>query len=114
MTRSKTWRVGKVSRFRLGGHTGTAFHRSTAALATTNWYFNWDLRMVPDEYVDYSEELKAIRTNVAMGDMSPRGGTRVAFDQHAAVGPRRPAAGVRATWPERSGPGSGKGGCSDR
>ena len=43
----------------------------TAALATTNWYFNWDLRMVPDEYVDYGQELKAIRTNVAMGDVSP-------------------------------------------
>ena len=71
MTRDKTWKVGKVSRFRLDGHTGTAFHKSTAALTTTNWYFNWDLRMVPDEYVDYSEELKAIRTNVAMGDMSP-------------------------------------------
>jgi aminomethyltransferase len=66
-----TWELGKVSRFRKDSRVGTAFHKSTSRRMTTNWYFNWDLCMVPDEFVNYAQELHAIRTNVAMADMSP-------------------------------------------
>jgi aminomethyltransferase len=65
------WELGKVSRFREDSRVGTAFHKSTSRRMTTNWYFNWDLCMVPDEFVNYADELQAIRTNVAMADMSP-------------------------------------------
>ena len=65
------WQLGEVSRFREDSRVGTAFHKSTSKRMTTNWYFNWDLCMVPDEFVNYAEELNAIRTNVAMADMSP-------------------------------------------
>src|SRR5579862_8016054 len=65
------WELGKVSRFREDSRVGTAFHKSTSRRMTTNWYFNWDLCMVPDEFVNYADELRAIRTNVAMADMSP-------------------------------------------
>ena len=71
MSSENVWDKGLVSRFRLDGNMGSPFHQRTSALATTNWYFNWDLRMVPDEFVDFAEEVKAVRENVAMADMSP-------------------------------------------
>ena len=49
----------------------TPFHERTAARSETPWYFNWDLCHVVDVYDDFHAELGAIRTNVAMGDMSP-------------------------------------------
>ena len=66
-----SWQRAATSRFRVDGSIGTPFHTRTAALNTTPWIFNWDICHVPDEYVDMTSELKAIRTNVAMGDMSP-------------------------------------------
>src|ERR1700691_4464518 len=71
MPASKVWAEGCVSRFRLDGNMGTPFRQRTSALATTNWFFNWDLRVVPNEFVDFAEEVKAIRNNVAINDMSP-------------------------------------------
>jgi glycine cleavage system aminomethyltransferase T len=52
---SATWELGKVSRFRKDSRVGTAFHKSTSRRMTTNWYFNWDLCMVPDEFVEAVE-----------------------------------------------------------
>ena len=49
----------------------TPFHGRTARQSETPWYFNWDLCHVVDVYDDFHAELAAIRTNVAMGDMSP-------------------------------------------
>ena len=66
-----SWQRAATSRFRVDGSIGTPFHTRTAALNTTPWIFNWDICHVPDEYVDMTSELKAIRTNLAMGDMSP-------------------------------------------
>jgi aminomethyltransferase len=71
LTQERKWENGKVSRFALDARVGTPFHNSTSRRNTTNWYFNWDLCMVPDEYEDYVQELSAIRSNVGMGDMSP-------------------------------------------
>lgn len=71
MAGEREWRFAKTSRFATDGRIGTPFHNSTARRNGTNWYFNWDLYMVPDEYEDYVTELAAVRTAVGMGDMSP-------------------------------------------
>ena len=65
------WEPARASRFRPDGAIGTPFHERTAARSETPWYFNWDLCHVVDVYDDFHAELGAIRTNVAMGDMSP-------------------------------------------
>jgi len=65
------WQGARASRFRPDGVIGTPFHGRTARLSATPWYFNWDLCHVVDVYDDFHAELAAIRTNVAMGDMSP-------------------------------------------
>lgn len=64
-------RPAGASRFRPDGIIGTPFHERTAGRSETPWYFNWDLCHVVDVYDDFHAELRAIRTNVAMGDMSP-------------------------------------------
>ena len=64
-------RPAGAGRFRPDGVIGTPFHERTAGRSETPWYFNWDLCHVVDVYDDFHAELRAIRTNVAMGDMSP-------------------------------------------
>ena len=71
MTADQDWRKARASRFRPDGIIGTPFHGRTARSSATPWYFNWDLCHVVDVYDDFHAELGAIRTNVAMGDMSP-------------------------------------------
>lgn len=65
------WETAAASRFRPDGVVGTPFHARAARNSETPWYFNWDLCHVVDVYDDFHAELAAIRTNVAMGDMSP-------------------------------------------
>lgn len=64
-------RPAGAGRFRPDGVIRTPFHERTAGRSETPWYFNWDLCHVVDVYDDFHAELRAIRTNVAMGDMSP-------------------------------------------
>ena len=71
MTADQDWRKARASRFRPNGIIGTPFHGRTARSSATPWYFNWDLCHMVDVYDDFHAELGAIRTNVAMGDMSP-------------------------------------------
>ena len=71
MTTTPDWRKAQASRFRPDGVIGTPFHERTALNCETPWYFNWDLCHVVDVYDDFHAELRAIRTNVTMGDMSP-------------------------------------------
>ena len=71
MTTTPDWRKARASRFRPDGVIGTPFHERTALNSETPWYFNWDLCHVVDVYDDFHAELRAIRTNVTMGDMSP-------------------------------------------
>lgn len=71
MSDQPVWETARASRFRPDGMVGTPFHGRTARNSRTPWYFNWDLCHVVDVYDDFHAELDAIRTNVAMGDMSP-------------------------------------------
>ncbi len=71
MSGQPEWRRARASRFRPDGVIGTPFHGRTAQRSGTPWYFNWDLHHVVDVYDDFHAELQAVRTNVAMGDMSP-------------------------------------------
>ncbi|MBL0374562.1 aminomethyltransferase family protein [Rhizobium sp. KVB221] len=50
---------------------GTPFVERTAPLNQNALWMRWDRNMVVDAYSDMVEELAAIRTRVAMGDMSP-------------------------------------------
>ncbi|OCP19614.1 MULTISPECIES: aminomethyltransferase family protein [unclassified Ensifer] len=50
---------------------GTPFVERTAPLNQNALWMRWDRNMVVDAYSDMVEELAAIRTAVAMGDMSP-------------------------------------------
>ena len=50
---------------------GTPFHDRTAALNTTTWWYGWSQYVIPDVFTSMEEELTAIRTGVAMIDMSP-------------------------------------------
>ncbi|RUX29695.1 aminomethyl transferase family protein [Mesorhizobium sp. M7A.F.Ca.US.011.01.1.1] len=50
---------------------GTPFVERTAPLNQNALWMRWDRNMVVDSYSDMVEELAAIRTRVAMGDMSP-------------------------------------------
>ena len=50
---------------------GTPFVERTAPLNQNALWMRWDSNMVVDCYSDMVEELSAIRTRVAMGDMSP-------------------------------------------
>jgi aminomethyltransferase len=50
---------------------GTPFVERTAPLNQNALWMRWDRNMVVDAYSDMVEELSAIRTAVAMGDMSP-------------------------------------------
>lgn len=71
MSGQQQWREARASRFRPDGVVRTPFHGRTALNSATPWYFNWDLCHVVDVYDDFHAELDAIRTTVAMGDMSP-------------------------------------------
>ncbi|MQW13085.1 aminomethyl transferase family protein [Sinorhizobium meliloti] len=57
---------GAASTFR-----GTPFVERTAPLNHNALWMRWDRNMVVDAYSDMTDELAAIRTAVAMGDMSP-------------------------------------------
>jgi len=50
---------------------GTPFLECTAKLNENALWLRWGNYMVVDTYSDQESELRAIRTNVAMGDMSP-------------------------------------------
>ena len=65
------WALATASRFRIDGCIGTPFYTRVAKLCGRNWYFNWDLYHVVDEFEDFTKELTAIRESVAIADMSP-------------------------------------------
>ena len=50
---------------------GTPFHDRTAALNTTTWWYGWSQYVIPDVFTSMEEEVAAIRSGVAMIDMSP-------------------------------------------
>ncbi|MCY3617483.1 MAG: aminomethyl transferase family protein [Acidimicrobiaceae bacterium] len=54
-----------------GAFRGTPFHESTSARCESPWWFGWGGYVVPDVYSDPHAELDAIRSGVAMCDMSP-------------------------------------------
>lgn len=49
----------------------TPFYNNTLAKAQTPWWFHWGEYIVPEVYDNPIEELKALRTSVAINDMSP-------------------------------------------
>lgn len=50
---------------------GTPFHESTSARCASPWWYSWGGYIVPDAYTDVHSELEAIRSGVAMCEMSP-------------------------------------------
>ena len=50
---------------------GTPFHSCTVRLNQTTMWYGWGGYVVPDAYTNIHTELNAIRTNVAMNEMSP-------------------------------------------
>lgn len=50
---------------------GTPFHERTSKLTQTTWWYGWSQYVIPDVFSTVEEEVAAIRTAVAMIDMSP-------------------------------------------
>lgn len=55
----------------VGINSGTPFHSRTAALSKTTWWYGWTDYVIPDVFTTIAEELAAVRSAVAMIDMSP-------------------------------------------
>lgn len=55
----------------VGVNSGTPFHSRTAALNKTTWWYGWTDYVIPDVFTTIADELAAVRSTVAMIDMSP-------------------------------------------